>query len=162
MLRLKYLSPQGKINSKMKTERIRRGSAGLEFVVIKSGEKASAHDLVVTSDDIIELQMAKAAVSCGIRILMEKGKTTDVKDILLAGAFGNYLRPDAAKKVGLIPKDLRVVPIGNAAGYGAILALLSQDKRQRAQEIADRINYIELASEPSFQDKFMEAIPFSS
>lgn len=160
MLRLNYLSPKGRINPKIKAPRIRKGLSGLEFVVVWSGEKETHQDIVITSDDIQELQMAKGAISCGIKILMEKRKVDEVGEILLAGAFGNYLRPEAAKAVGLIPKGAEVVPIGNAAGYGAILALLSREKRLKAQEIAKKIKYIELASEPLFQDKFMEAIPF--
>ncbi|MGZ4857794.1 MAG: ASKHA domain-containing protein [Methanobacteriaceae archaeon] len=162
MLRLKYLLPQGRINPKVKIPRIRKGTSGTEFVITWSGEKESAHDIVITSDDIRELQLAKAAIFCGIRVLMEKVKVNKVDKIFLAGAFGNYLRPEAARIIGLFPEGVEVTPIGNAAGYGAILSLLSREKRLLAQEIVQKIEYVELASEPLFQERFMEAIPFPS
>jgi uncharacterized 2Fe-2S/4Fe-4S cluster protein (DUF4445 family) len=162
MLRLKYLLSQGRINPKVKIPRIRKGTSGIEFVITWSGEKEAAHDIVITSDDIRELQLAKAAILCGIRVLMEKVKLNKIDKIFLAGAFGNYLRPDAARMIGLFPEDVEVTPIGNAAGYGAILSLLSREKRLLAQEIVQKIEYVELASEPLFQERFMEAIPFPS
>jgi uncharacterized 2Fe-2S/4Fe-4S cluster protein (DUF4445 family) len=162
MLRLKYLLPQGRINPKVKIPRIRKGTSGIEFVITWSGERESAHDIVITSDDIRELQLAKAAVLCGIKVLMEKVKVNKIDKIFLAGAFGNYLRPEAAKMIGLFPEDVEVTPIGNAAGYGAILSLLSREKRLFAQEIVQKTEYVELASEPLFQERFMEAIPFPS
>jgi len=162
MLRLKYLLPQGRINPKVKIPRIRKGTSGLEFVITWSGEKEAPHDIVITSDDIRELQLAKAAILCGVRVLMEKVKINKIDRIFLAGAFGNYLRPEAARIIGLFPEDVEVIPIGNAAGYGAILSLLSREKRLLAQEIVQKIEYVELASEPLFQERFMEAIPFPS
>jgi uncharacterized 2Fe-2S/4Fe-4S cluster protein (DUF4445 family) len=89
---------------------------------------------------------------CGIR-------SKDIDLLFLAGAFGNYLRPESALRIGLfppLPVD-RIVPVGNAAGEGAKRLLLSTRERTHAERLIDEVEYVELATHPSFAHMFMEA-----
>ena len=118
----------------------------------------------LSQKDIREIQLAKSAICTGIMMLAEKlGVTTDdISEVLLAGAFGNYMDPDSACRIGLIPKELRskIKMIGNAAGEGAKLAVLSYLEFLRAQKIADKADFVELASERNFQDMFVDNLEF--
>ena len=87
---------------------------------------------------------------------------SDVGVVYLAGGFGNYIDFDHAADIGLIPEQLRsrIVPIGNGAGSGARMALLSRENLDRAQAIRDRIRYIELSAHIDFQNTFVEFVMF--
>ena len=91
---------------------------------------------------------------------MKNGKTLSA--VLLAGAFGNYLRPQSALRMGLLPpmSPTLIRGVGNAAGAGAMLALLSLPWRRRAEEIARQAEHLELARRPDFQQMFMETMLF--
>ncbi|MHC4532840.1 MAG: ASKHA domain-containing protein [Planctomycetota bacterium] len=114
--------------------------------------------------DIRETQLAKAAIRAGIKLLQKRIglEDHDIEHILLAGAFGNYIRKESALRIGLLP-DVpleRIVFVGNAASSGARMALVSQQYRDKARELAGRIEYIEIAHEPEFQDVFADSILF--
>jgi uncharacterized 2Fe-2S/4Fe-4S cluster protein (DUF4445 family) len=87
---------------------------------------------------------------------------TDLEEILLAGAFGNYLRKTSARSIGLVPAidPERVRFVGNAAGIGARLALVDQNVRARARAIASGAEYVELASQADYQRLFMHSLAF--
>jgi len=144
-------------------ERVRRHDDGLIFVL--AAREAGAPDGVyLTQKDIREVQLAKAAIFAGITILKEKlgADGGDIDRILLAGAFGNYIRRDRALRVGLLPAVSleKVEFVGNSAGTGAKLALLSTSARETAELISRRVEYVELAAEPAFQTAFVEAMFF--
>ena len=86
----------------------------------------------------------------------------DVRVIYLAGAFGNYIRPESALAIGLMPRfpNARIVPVGNAAGSGARMALLSRDALAEASRLVGQVEYLELSGRPDFQDHFAEAMVF--
>lgn len=118
----------------------------------------------LTQKDIREVQLAKAAIRAGIRLLQKRLSIADadIKHVFLAGAFGNYIRPQSALRIGLLP-DVPVdciQPIGNAAGSGAQLALVSSHYRKLAADLARRIEYIEIANEPDFQPAFADSMSF--
>lgn len=145
-------------------KRIVEGNNGYDFILAYRAENGLEEDLLLTQKDIRELQLAKAAILAGIKILEnELGiKEQDVEEVLLAGAFGTYIRKESAWRIGLVP-DLgleRIRAVGNAAGVGSQLVLVSEEARQNAFEIADKVRYIELTARPEFQEKFMEAIYF--
>jgi uncharacterized 2Fe-2S/4Fe-4S cluster protein (DUF4445 family) len=98
----------------------------------------------------------------GIRILLDTMglKEKDVREVYLAGAFGNYLRADSATAIGLLPvfKNARITQVGNAAGTGAKMALLSTRTLKEAVRIARRIKYVDLAKESNFQQQFMKGM----
>ena len=126
--------------------------------------EANGRQIVVTQKDIRELQLAKGAIAAGIRILMKNyGIDTDeIKEVQLAGAFGNYLNPHSACVIGLIPAELedRITMVGNAAGAGAKLALLSSSEYERAAGAARNVEFIELGSDPAFTSTFARTMMF--
>ncbi|MEG1469660.1 MAG: ASKHA domain-containing protein [Anaerovoracaceae bacterium] len=121
-------------------------------------------DIVITQKDVREVQLAKAAISAGIAIMMKDiGITTDTLErISIAGAFGNYISNDSAINIGLLPNisDENIYSLGNSAGIGASMALLSVDSRNEAEKVAREIEHIELATRPEFQDQYLLAMRF--
>lgn len=117
-------------------------------------------ELVLTQNDVRSIQLAKAALFAGIRLLMDRAGVDEVEQIRLAGAFGSHIDPRYAMVLGLIPDcDLdRVSGAGNAAGSGAIIALLSAASRAEAEEVAGTISKVETAVEPAFQEHFVAAM----
>jgi uncharacterized 2Fe-2S/4Fe-4S cluster protein (DUF4445 family) len=114
----------------------------------------------VTQDDVRNIQLAKAALYAGAKLLMNRAKIEKVDRIILAGAFGSFIDPKYAMILGLIPDcDLaKVTAVGNAAGDGARIALLNKNKRIEAQTIATWVRYVETAVDPDFQNEFVGAI----
>jgi len=127
-------------------------------------ENDSTGTVFLRQKDIRETQLAKAAIRAGIKLLQKRIglEDDDIKRILLAGAFGNYIRKESALRIGLLP-DVpleRIVFVGNAASSGAKMALVSQKYRDKACGLAKKIEYIEIAHEPEFQDVFADSILF--
>jgi len=120
--------------------------------------------IYVTQRDLRELQLAKAAVATACDLILKHENVTldDICCILLAGAFGNYLRPAQARRIGLIPNVPmeKIHFIGNAASTGAKRVLVSQKERKRVEKIAAEAGHIELASDPSFQMTYAEQMFF--
>jgi len=135
------------------------------FTVAEGHEGAGGRALVITQRDIRELQLAKGAIRAGVEILMtELGITAkDIRHVYLAGAFGNYIKPSSALAIGLIPNfpNAKIIPVGNAAGSGAKMALLSASARQEAADLVQHVEYLELSGRPDFQEQFAEAMLFS-
>ena len=145
-------------------ERVIQNGRQRSFTLATSEEGAGGRPVVVTQRDVRELQLAKGAIRAGIEILMcELGVTAeDVRVIYLAGAFGNYIRPESALAIGLMPRfpNARIVPVGNAAGSGARMALLSRVILAEASHLVREMDYLELSGRPDFQDRFAEAMVF--
>jgi len=118
--------------------------------------------LAITQNDVRAIQLAKAALYAGIRLLMDKAGAEGVDEIRLAGAFGSQIDVLHAMVLGLIPDcDLsRVASAGNAAGTGALIALLSGSARREIEEVVRRVEKIETAMEPRFQEHFVDALAF--
>ncbi|WJH40081.1 ASKHA domain-containing protein [Aliirhizobium terrae] len=116
--------------------------------------------IVVTQNDVRAIQLAKAALYAGIKLLMEKQGVETIDTIRFAGAFGSFIDPKYAMVLGLIPDcDLaEVKAVGNAAGTGALMALLNRDFRREIEETVKRIEKIETALEPNFQQLFVDAM----
>ncbi len=118
----------------------------------------------LTQRDIRELQSAKGAISTGINALMEiLGVTAaDLHQVLLAGSFGTYINPASARVIGLVPPVSvdRIVAVGNAAGEGAKMALLSFREREMAFDLLRRVEYVELSGQEGFNEAFLEAVRF--
>lgn len=119
-----------------------------------------AQKISVTQNDVRAIQLAKAALYAGIKLLMEKQDVETVDTIRFAGAFGSFIDPKYAMVLGLIPDcDLaEVKAVGNAAGTGALMALLNRDHRREIEETVTRIEKIETALEPHFQQLFVDAM----
>ena len=134
------------------------------FLLAQADITGHGRPIMITQSDIRELQMAKGAMAAGIRVLMETYgiQAQDIKEVLLAGAFGNYLSPHSACVIGLIPPELesKIRMIGNGAGTGAKLALLSSSEFRRAKDIAEVVKFVELGSYPRFNSIFGQCTYF--
>ena len=123
-----------------------------------------AETVFLTQKDIRQVQLAKAAIRAGTKILQRKLnlKDSDIKHILLAGAFGNYIRKENALRIGLLPNvsPERIRFIGNAAASGAQMILISQNSRDKAKELARKIEYIEIAHEKDFTGIYADCMTF--
>jgi uncharacterized 2Fe-2S/4Fe-4S cluster protein (DUF4445 family) len=118
--------------------------------------------IAVTQNDVRAIQLAKAALYAGVRLLMDHAGIDAVEEIRLAGAFGSQIDPFHAMVLGLIPDAPldRVKGAGNAAGTGALIALLSAAARREIEGVVRRVEKIETAVEPRFQEHFVEAMAF--
>ena len=158
------LLPNGGLDPERAPGLVRPGPQGLEFLAAPAADTDHGRDLVLTSRDIAEVQLAKAAIRAGAEVLMAELGVTELRRVLLAGAFGNYLDPAEAARIGLFPAlpVERIQGVGNAAGVGAVMALLSQSQRARAAELAQAMGYVELSGHPRFQDLFVDSMAFSA
>ena len=118
--------------------------------------------IVVTQNDIRQIQLAKAALYAGVKLLMDHIGTQKVERIRLAGAFGSHINVQHAMVLGLIPDCVldEVSSAGNAAGTGARIALLNSQSRDTIETLVKNIEKIETAMEPKFQDYFVDAMAF--
>ncbi len=142
-------------------KRLRKGKNGKEFVLFwLEGQE----DIVITQKDIREVQLAKGAIYGGIVIMLsELGlQVKDLDKIILAGAFGNYIKKESALGIGLFPKISldKIISMGNAAGVGASMALLSLEDRKKAHEQARKVEHIELSGHSDFQTEYIKAMNF--
>ena len=121
-------------------------------------------EVFLTRKDVREVQLAKAAIRAGIELMCSTlgVETKDIRKVLLAGAFGNYLNPASACGIGMIPPILlpRIQPIGNAAGGGARLCALSGREFAYSRQLAQGTEFLELASLPEFNDCYVDCLMF--
>jgi len=141
--------------------RIRSYQGRREFVLVKEEEGNGHAAVVITQSDVRELQLAKAAIRTGIQVLLEANDCAEkeIDKVIIAGAFGTYIDVSSAMTIGMLPSlplD-RFRQVGNAAGSGAKLSLISLSKRAEAQAIASQVHYVELASAPNFMQTFVES-----
>jgi uncharacterized 2Fe-2S/4Fe-4S cluster protein (DUF4445 family) len=131
-----------------------------EFVLAESHQTIIGGPIVVTQNDVRAIQLAKAALFAGIRLLMNRLGVTTVDEIRLAGAFGSFISPRHAIALGMIPDcdPARVISAGNAAGHGACVALLDREARAEAVRLTQEVEYVSIAVEPSFQEEFVAAM----
>jgi len=151
------------------TNRLRKGPKGIwEFVLVPQPETGTDTDIIITQGDIRELQKAKAAMRTGAEILMkrlgEERKEAitedDISKLFMAGAFGNYIDPENARTIGMYPElplD-KVEFVGNIAGTGARLCLISKEEREYAEKIATTAKYHELAADKDFHKEYIDAL----
>jgi uncharacterized 2Fe-2S/4Fe-4S cluster protein (DUF4445 family) len=131
-----------------------------EFLIAE--RSVNGQPITFTQRDVREVQLAKAAVCAGIKILIQE-KNIDYKDIdkvYIGGGFGNFMNIKSAIAIGLIPEELggKVKSIGNCAGSGAVMYLLSKKVRESAAGIAGKASYIELSKRKDFQDYYIDSM----
>ena len=134
------------------------------FLKDKSWALVLSHDprIIITQEDIAQLQLAKAAIQAGQKILLREAglKMEDIEEVILAGAFGSFINPKSAQRIGLIPPHVPCRAVGNASLFGAKRALLSLDFRKKTEHLASCSRYLELSARPDFQDYFFESLIF--
>lgn len=135
-----------------------------EFQFLFGDGSAKETGVFLSQKDIGELQLAKASIAAGIRILCRKMgiDRKEIEEVLIAGAFGTYMNPVSACRIGLLPEVLldRITVIGNAAGEGARLSAVSQREWERCSRIAKTTEFVELAAEEEFSDFFVDELGF--
>jgi uncharacterized 2Fe-2S/4Fe-4S cluster protein (DUF4445 family) len=142
-------------------QRVRTRQGVLEFVLVSEEENSGGFAIAITQKDIRELQLAKGAIRTGIQVLLDANSRSEeeIKEVIIAGAFGSYIDVASAVTIGMLPSLPlnRFKQVGNAAGTGAKMALISKDARGEAQDIAERVKYIELAATSQFTLTFAQA-----
>lgn len=150
----------GVIDGSLASRTLRVVADGRTYSYVVWGEDADA--VTVTQNDIRAVQLAKAALRAGIDLLVERAGSPVIDRVALAGAFGAHIDPLRALVLGLVPDCPvdSVVSVGNAAGTGAVEALLSRRLRAEMEEVVASVTKIETATEPRFQDLFVAAMAF--
>ena len=137
---------------------------GVRAFVLATAEETGGKPILFSQKDVRQLQFAKGSIASGIKVLMKVMGVTpaDIHEVMLAGAFGSYIHPEAARIIGLVPPVTlpRIRAVGNAAGEGAKIALLSYREREAAEAMPARVEYIELSGREDFNDIFMGVLGF--
>ncbi len=145
--------------------RLGQNDIGWHFEIATPERDGAARKVILSQRDVRELQLAKGAIAAGIRILMNEFGVTesDLDEVLLAGAFGNYIRRESALRIGLLPAVPleKITQIGNAAGTGSKLVALDSRLLAEANDYSNTARYLELAGRLDFQMIFAEAMLFS-
>ncbi|MEJ2191754.1 MAG: ASKHA domain-containing protein [Nitrospirota bacterium] len=161
MFKAGIIDKSGKFVKDLDTPRVRAGADGkMQYVLAWADETSIGQDITVTQADVRALQLAKGALYAGAKLMMKKMGIEKVEKVILAGAFGSYIDKESAMTLGMFPDcDLdNVYAVGNAAGDGALMALLSTEKRLEARERARWLEFVEIAVEPEFEKEFMKAM----
>lgn len=141
---------------------VRTGADGLLELVL--AEDAAGGAITVTQRDVERIQLAKGAIRSGIEVLMDAAgvDAPEIDGIILAGAFGTFIDPLSAVRIGMLPAvDVeRIVQVGNAAGIGAKEVLVSDEQRRAAESLATSIQYLELTVYPRYSRFFAHALRF--
>lgn len=152
----------GNINLELSTDRVREGEHGAEYVVVWGDKTESGQDIVITDVDLNNLIRAKAAIYAGFSILARSvGLTLDaVEQVLIGGAFGQYINVEKGIQIGLLP-DMPYDSfhfMGNTSVRGAYRAILSREERERVGEVGEMMTYLELSADNTFFDEFNAAM----
>jgi uncharacterized 2Fe-2S/4Fe-4S cluster protein (DUF4445 family) len=152
------IDQKGRFIKESKTDRIREGFEGVEFLFYQDSQR----EIVLTEVDIENILRAKAAIYAGISLLLKKTgfSLNDIEHIYIAGGFGNYLNVERAITIGMLP-DLpaeKFIFLGNTAIAGAYLCLLSENMRKEAEEISRKMTNIELSVSRQFMDEYLSAL----
>jgi uncharacterized 2Fe-2S/4Fe-4S cluster protein (DUF4445 family) len=162
LLRLGVMDKTGRLNMDARCSRVRRRADGVaEYVLVPAAESGHGSDIVLAQDDILNLLRTKAAIYAACRMIMRRLNIgfDAIQEILVAGAFGNYLDIENAILIGLLP-DLpagKIRFVGNTCIAGAKLACLSRESYQETRRIALGMTYCELSTDPCFMEEFVSA-----
>jgi uncharacterized 2Fe-2S/4Fe-4S cluster protein (DUF4445 family) len=160
LLKAGIIDRTGKFVQGYRHSRIRKGEVCDEYVLAWANETSTGRDITISVKDVRAVQLAKAAMYAGAKLMMQELGYEHLDRVILAGAFGSVVDCESALTIGMFP-DVpleKVQAVGNAAGDGARMALLDADKRIEAEEWARRVDYVELAANPSFTREYMMAM----
>lgn len=142
-------------------ERLVENGKERHFILVS---KENGEDIVITQNDIREVQLAKGAVSAGIALMLEEtGKSvSDIDRVIIAGAFGSYIDKKSAVTIGLLPEvdEEKIISAGNTAGAGVAMVLVSDAEMALVRSIPEMVEHIELAEKEGFQRAYMKAMGF--
>ncbi len=141
--------------------RVRDNKGQCEFAIVTEEERNGSPAITITQSDVRAIQLAKGAIRSGIQVLLatQNRSPEEIKRVVIAGAFGSYIDVSSAITIGMLPSLPlnRFEQVGNAAGIGAKLALVSRSKVAEAQQIASEVHYTELAAVPDYAKFLVEA-----
>jgi len=152
------IKPASEIRDRRLASRVVENERGREFIVCKEPM------ISIKQGDIREVQLGKAAICAGVKVLTSVAglQSSQIRLALIAGSFGSSLRAACFRRLGFLPEDLngRISSIGNSAIEGAKILLTSRQARRIAEQIAERCEHVELFSHPTFKDEFYRSIAF--
>jgi len=158
--------PQEVVEGSLRSRIVPSESGTYDFLVASSERSYHDRPIYLTQKDVRQLQMAKGAIAAGTQILMDEMGVAvqDIDHVYLAGALGNYIKPDVAISIGLVPlvDPSTVSSLGNAASTGASMVLLSRDYWRMANELVDLLEHVELSSRLDFNEYFVRLMDFPS
>lgn len=156
----KIIDNSGRFRKDAISERLRISPKMTEFIIAYANETATGKDITITQKDIRNVQLAKAAIYAGAKLLLAHLGVERPSKVMLAGAFGNYIDIRNAYNLGMFPfsRLTDIIAVGNAAGEGAIFALLNKKERKEAENIIRKIEYVELSLCSEFQKEFLDAL----
>lgn len=161
MFKAGIIDKSGKFVMDLDTPRVRKDVDGKpEYVLAWAEETSIGTDITVTQADVRALQLAKGALYTGAKLMMKRLGIQKLDRVVLAGAFGSHIDREASMTLGMFPDCPieKVYAVGNAAGDGARMALINRRKRVEATEKARWVEFIEIATDPSFEKEFMQAM----
>jgi uncharacterized 2Fe-2S/4Fe-4S cluster protein (DUF4445 family) len=160
LYRAGIIDQSGRFRTDLATPRLRLTDGKPEFVIAWPEETSLAEAITINQQDVRNVQLAKGALYAGAKLLMKKRGIEKLDRVVLAGAFGSYIDKTAAMILGMFPDcdPESITSVGNAAGDGAMIALLNSDKRREAEEMARRVEYVELTLDQNFQEEFIAAM----
>ncbi len=152
----------GRLDLEAPTARVRVHDGVPEYVVCRAGEGGAEHDIALTESDITGLIRAKAAIYAGYEVLCSSVGVdlADVEQILIGGAFGQYINVEKAIRIGLLPDQPveRFHFLGNTSAHGAFATLLCVNIRHEVTEVAAKMTYLELSADNTFMDEYTSAL----
>jgi uncharacterized 2Fe-2S/4Fe-4S cluster protein (DUF4445 family) len=164
MLQAGIILPSGALRSDLPGGIVSGSGGTRRVVIVPAGKSATGVEISITANDIRQVQLAKAALAAGIELLKRRSGFTKIERVVLTGAFGTSFNPESASIAGLLPEEStfgRMEVIPNAAGLGAVRALLNKNRRQEIESLYHKIKFLELAADPDFSTTFVDMIPFS-
>ncbi len=164
MLEAGAIEGNGRLNAAHRF--VQESGKNAHLLMVAATESGHGKDIRVTGSDVHEIQLAKGAIRAGTDILLHEAglQAQDLDEIIVAGAFGTYLKLGSAIRIGMFPDlpEARFRQVGNAAGAGAKLLLVSKEKRQETERILQKMRYIELTTYSGFQDRFYSSMAFAA
>ena len=163
MRRSGLMLPTGRMVEGMPGVTVDERGVGRRFTLADREETGSDREVSITLQDIRHVQLAKGALFAGIKLLLRKAGLDRIDTMVLTGAFGARFDWRNAVAIGMLPKiseDVTVKVVENAAGVGAVMALLDKSRREEASRLAETVQFLELAEEPDFPTEFPMAMTF--
>lgn len=167
LLKVGIIDVGGVFNQNIKSPRIREKNDIMEFIVVPADESGTKEDITFSFRDVNQIVLAKAAIHTGFKILFKSFNVTkeQVDKIYIAGAFGSHINKESARMIGIFPEiDLeKIQVIGNAAGTGARMCLVSDCAKENAENLSKTTKYLELGIDEDFQRIFLNSniIPYA-
>ncbi len=168
MMKVGLIDVGGIFNRKfLNNRRVREKEDSIEFIVVPAKESGTKEDITFSQKDVTQIVLAKAAIHSGFKLLLKNFKITkeDVHTLFVAGAFGSHINKESARMIGIFPEFAldKIIVVGNAAGTGARMCLVSETAKALAEKISKTTQYLELGIDEDFQKVFLNSnlIPYA-